>query len=186
MKIPLIVLFLFFLMCSFGQSVNRYIKSTYKYKADIDKKLSTKKLVLEEYPERSLYGGALAGYYFDHKLVLIKTDLNVAFSTTEMSYYVRSDTLLFVSEITIQIKEPDNIEEYLKEHTDKNNHTDFSRLPLNIDENNIYYFQGGKIIDSQMKSFRKKIKMTEAMLMEKHKVILEFYRSHLEELGVSH
>jgi hypothetical protein len=181
MTIRLLIILFFLTTSVFGQNSSDK-KRVDKYKVDIDKKVKSNKLVLKNYPDRSMFGGVLTGYYLNSKLVLIKTDLAVAFSHSQRSYYVLNDSLIFVSERTTRIKEPDNFDEYIKEHTDKNNNTDLSKLPLEVDDDNIYYLNDGNITNCQLKSFNKKIAVMEDVGAEKNKMILQFYKAHLDEL----
>ncbi len=130
----------------------------------------------------SLYGGSLTGYYSDNKLVLITADHEVAYCSNEYSYYIKNDSLVFVTEQITKIKEPDNFDEYIKNHTDKSNNTDLSKLPLEINDDNQYYFHDDKIIACRMKSFKKKIIIVEDIVGEKNRMLVMFYKSHLDEL----
>ena len=138
MTTRLIIILFLLTSFSYGRPSDPDKKRIDKYIIDIDKKLKDKKLIAKKYPDRSFYGGSLTGYYLNNKLVLITAGNNVAYSSHQLTFYIMADTLVFVKEIMKQIKEPENIEP----HTDKNNNTDLSKLPLEVDDNNFYYIPG--------------------------------------------
>lgn len=154
-----------------------------KYKADIDIKLKSKKLTTKVYPEMSFYGGSLKGFYSNKKLVLIKSERSVEFSSTDLDLYIINDCVVFVTEQNSVVKQPEDMDDYIKKHTDKNNITDLSKLPLEVDDDNKYYLKGDKIVDLQMKSFKKEIRPMEDVVAEKNKMILEYYQSFIDELN---
>ena len=154
-----------------------------KYVSTIDKALARNELTEKTYPERSLYGGVLTGYYRDQNLVLIMTDLAVALSNCELCFYLENDSLVFVRESVSVIQEPDNLALYIESHTDKNGNTDLSKLPLSTDDENHYYFSENKIVGCKLTAFNKKYDATEAFISDKNSSILKYFSSFIDELG---
>jgi hypothetical protein len=134
----------------------------------------------------SARGGAVYGYYADTKLVLIKTRFNAEAGYHSIDFYVLNDTLVYAFEKQRQIKEPDSkddYETYIKKYSDKKGRIDFGKIPLSVCDDNVYYLSDNYIFHSQMKSFDKKTKIMEDVIADKNKMLIENYKSHLDELG---
>jgi hypothetical protein len=181
----LLILFTFLTSFAFCQTSDSDIKKIDSYKLNIDNKLTSKKLTEKFYPNMSALGGAVYGYYADKKLVLIKTQFNAEAGYHSIDFYILNDTLVYAFEKQRQIKEPDNKDDYdayIKKYSDKKGNIDFSKIPLSVCADNVYYLVDNHIIQSQMKSFGKKTKLMEDVIADKNSMLLRHYKSHLKEL----
>jgi hypothetical protein len=160
-----------------------------KYVATIDKSLMAEKLTPKVLTNMSRLGGFVIFYYSGKQLELIKTTYSGEFGYNSFDFYILNDSLVFVKEHGLFIKEPENPEEqdkydkYVKSHTDKNGKVNWKKYPFEKDDDNIYYINNNTIVDFKLKSFGKSKEAFEDDIARKNKEIIEHYKSHLEELN---
>lgn len=154
------------------------------YKKSIDRKRKKGVLVEKKYEKMSSLGGAVAGYYEHDKLILIQTCYNGESGNHAFDFYIRNDSLLFVTEIEKKFKEyqsEETYQNYANHHTDKTGHLDLSKMTAIITMDNYYYMNDTTITESHVKGYRKST-LTEDEVLEKNKIIIDHYRHHLHEL----
>ena len=127
-------------------------------------------------------GGPLRGYYLNDKLVLIKatSNANMYGGFTKRDFYVKGDSLLFVSEKAKYYMDPD--EKYEATHKDKNGDIDYSKLPVAILSDNKYYFSDSTIVNFQLKEFGKIKRPMEDEILEANQILFKKYKGHVIEL----
>lgn len=158
MRVYLYILLLISGMC-FSQ--NAPVKSTDKFVEMIDTHLKNGSLKQKELGHASVLGGTLTGYYLGKKLVFMRSSYGGPFGQFDHLFYLENDSLVFAIEKKIILKEPESTKEYeayenyVIFNTDKAGKTDLSKWPLLVNLNNTYYFDHGKIIKYQLKSFDK-------------------------------
>lgn len=116
MRLYLIILLLVCLTDNFAQS-----------NSDIDKKVNVidslfnkNALKSKEYPGRTMVG-SLNGYYYNDKLVLIKTLTDAEFGGTETMYYVDSSNLIKTFKMGVSFKDPAEWTNYYMSHKQNKN-----------------------------------------------------------------
>ena len=155
------------------------------YKKSVDKKFRTEKLVERKYTEVSRFGFKVKGYYENGKLILIKTRYDGGIGYHTFEYFIRNDSLLFVTEEEKNFKEFHSQEEFLAyegKHTDRRGNINLANLtPIDISDNQ-YYMQDTLMMDAYLKGYRKSKVATQEEIEEKNKIVLDHYRLHLLEL----
>lgn len=183
MKTKLIIFFLAIFSLSFSQNDLR--KKIDKYIVDIDKSVKAKKLQTKKLDRMSHVGGAVTGYYKGNKLILIKTSFNAEFGFRAYSYYIQNDSLVCVKEKALFVKEPKDekeLEEYNKTHTDKNGNVDYSKLPIETEDDSVYYFKNNVMIAYNANNYNSpSYNWTESKSL-KNDQLLENFKTHVNEL----
>ncbi|WP_317897364.1 hypothetical protein [Aurantibacillus circumpalustris] len=180
------IFFIFFTSQVFAQKVNT--KETDKYVDLINGFLKTNSLIKKQADSLSIYGGDLKAYYLKTKLVFIKSHHGGEFGYVDYTYYLSNDSLVFVNEKKVSLKEPitekeyGEYERYVIFHTDKKGNVDYSKWPLGTDINNDYYFKNNSVISFQLRNFNKPVKTSENEIIEAAKTLVSRYKVHLEEL----
>lgn len=129
----------------------------------------------------------MTGYYAGKELVLVHTDFGAEYGHTAYIFYLRHDSLLLVKEIKESLKfsndaDYDNFEVYCKSHTDAKGNTDLSGWPLEIDDDNSYYFRDTVIVSTKISSFKKAKTLSANEIKELNAGLLERLRIHYKEL----
>ena len=182
-----LTLFLIFIaaLC-FAQNVS--VKSTEKYLELINKHVENSSLKQKDLGSMSKLGGTVTGYYLNKKLVLITTSYGGQFGYIDHSFYMENDSLVYVNEKKIILKEPETekeyeaYEKYVIFNTDKNGKTDLTKWPLTVNISNAYYFGNGQIVKYRLKSFDKTVKPFENEIERAAKDLIYRYHTHCEEL----
>ena len=86
----------------------------------IDSLLNKGILKSKEYPGRTVVG-SLNGYYYNDKLVLIKTLTDGEYGGTETIYYVDNSILIKTFKMGVSFKDPNEWTKYFKSHKQNNN-----------------------------------------------------------------
>lgn len=159
-----------------------------RYAKQIDTQLQNKELSAKSLDYMSMPGGAVTGYYDGPKLVLIYTAYGAEYGYRSYSYYLRNDSLLLVQEVEAIWKlsgdeDHERFEVYRKEHTDTSGVTDLSGWPMEIDDNNRYYFRDTVITEAKILRFKKPEAAEKGEIAEKNKELLRRLRIHCGELG---
>ncbi len=159
-----------------------------RYAQHIDAKRQEKNLHAKSLDYMSMPGGAVTGYYDGAKLVLIYTAYGAEHGYSSYSYYLRHDSLLLVQEVKAFWKlstEEDyqRFEAYRETHTDSSGVTDLSGWPMEVDDDNRYYFRDTVIVDVKIKRFKKPKTATQEEIAETNKELLRRLRIHCGELG---
>jgi hypothetical protein len=182
----ILIFFIFFTNHVFAQKINT--KETDKYVDLINGFLKTNSLIKKQADSLSVYGGKVSAYYLKTKLVLIKSHHGGEFGYVDYAYYVSNDSLVFVNEKKVSLKEPITEKEYAEYeryvifHTDKKGNVDYSKWPLGTDINNDYYFKNNSIIQYKLRNFNKTVKAIQNEIEETTKTLINRYTGHLEEL----
>ena len=164
---------------------------TDKYVTQVNTFLKDNLLTKRVLDQKSSLGGDISGYYFKNKLQLIVSRLSSEFGFIEYSFYLEKDSLLFVNEKKVALKEPasekeySEYEKYVLFNTDKNGNTDLKKWPLTTDISNNYYLQNRKIVKYELKNFNKTVKASEGEIEEANKSIVERYLIHQEALKLN-
>jgi len=157
------------------------------YAQQIDARLKNKELSVKSLDHMSPTGGSVTGFYSGEKLVLMYTVYSAEHGYRAYSHYLRHDSLLLVREVQAMWKlstEEDYVrfEAYSKEHTDSSGVTDLSGWPMEIDDDNRYYFRDTAIVEAKLMSFKKPKPTTKEEIAEKNKDLLHRLRIHCGEL----
>ncbi len=163
-------------------------KASDKYVEQINTYLKDNSLKKKSLDHMSTVGGAVAGYYLNKKLVLITTNYGGAFSDIGFSFYILNDSIVFVNESKVVLKEPitekeySEYERYVIFHTDKQGNTDLTKWPLSTDIHNDYYFKNGTIVKYELRNFKKKFNPAGDHIAETTLDLLSRFKTHVEEL----
>ena len=182
----LIILFVCLCTASFAQSPIQ--RATDKYVESVNKFRNENALVKKQLEHKSLLGPEVAAYYLKKKLMLITTHYGGEFGYIDYSFYVENDSLLFVNEKKIILKEPQTekeysaYEKYVIFNTNKQGITDFSKWPLMVDLNNSYYIDNDSIIRYTLKNFSKPVKPIGNEIEESAKDLIYRFKTHLGEV----
>lgn len=158
-----------------------------RYAQQIDEQRENKTLTPKSLDHMSVPGGAVTGYYLDSKLVLIYTAYGAEHGYQSYSYYLRHDSLLLVQEAQVYWKlsteeDYERFEAYRLKHTDKEGVTDLSGWPMEVDDNNRYYFRDTVITEAKLLRFKKPEAAQKDKIAEKNKELLRRLRIHFGEL----
>jgi|GEM_PF-2578373 hypothetical protein len=158
-----------------------------RYVQQIDARLKSKELSAKSLDHMSATGGSVTGFYSDGRLALIYTVYSGEHGYRSYNYYLRHDSLLLVQETQVFWKlsteeDYERFEAYRQKHTDKEGVTDLSDWPMEIDDNNRYYFHDTVIVDFKIRSFKKARGATEDEIAETNKELLRRLRIHCKEL----
>lgn len=158
------------------------------YTQQIDKQRQNNTLTAKRLNYMSMPGGAVTGYYSGNKLVLIYTAYGGEQGYRCYNYYLRHDSLLLVHEVQAFWKlsgdeDYERFEAYREKHTDKEGVTDLSGWPMEIDDNNRYYFRDTVIAESKLLRFQKPRGPEKDEIAEANKELLRRLRIHCGELG---
>lgn len=82
---------------TFGQTVKFTESEIEKYVKSIDKLRTENKLVKISYPNMSLCGGGLDGYYLNEKLVLVDATYQAELGFSSKTYYIEQDNFLKIN-----------------------------------------------------------------------------------------
>lgn len=162
-------------------------KSTDKYVKQVNTFLKENVYTKKPLADKSPTGGTVTGYYLKNRLQLITAVKSDDFGFIEHSFYIEKDSLVFIKECTVVLKQPmsgkefEDYETYVLFNT-QNGTTDFSKWPLLTDIANTYYFQNSRIIKYQLKSFNKNVKPADSEIDESNKELVAHFLTHLEEL----
>jgi len=187
MRVSFLFIILNFLFSNFFAQTNA--RATDKYVEQINKYLNNKSLIKKDLDHMSVVGGMVAGYYLNKQLVFIKTNYGGSFSDISYSFYIQNDSIVYVEESKVVLKEPITEKEYAEYeryvifHTDKHGNTDLTKWPLSTDIHNAYYLKADKIIKYELKSFKKQLKPIENQLEETNADLLSRFKTHVEELS---
>jgi hypothetical protein len=182
---------IFILLFSFSgviSSQNSATKAIDKHVNQVNDFLKTKSLVKKQADSLSILGGVLTSYALKNKLLLIKSHHGGEFGYVDYSYYLKNDSLVFIDEKKVSLKEPvtekqyAEYERYVIFHTDKNGVVDYTQWPLGVNIHNTYYFKNNVIFKYELKNFKKIIKPEENEIQEINKNLLNRYETHLLEL----
>lgn len=118
--------FLFFFLLS--QTVFSQTETLDAKSKKIDSLFKVKALEEKVFPQMSLCGGSLKGYYFKSKLIFIHTIYSGAMGFTDTKWYIENGKLFKSVQFGFEYKEPENLDEYCKTHQTANHECDFSGL----------------------------------------------------------
>lgn len=183
-------LFLFVLLnlfCKPALAQNDAVKSTDKLIKQVNTFLKENALAKKTLDHKSTVGGAVNGYYLKNKLRLITARQQSEFGYIEYLFYVERDSLLFVNERKVMLKEPVNEKEYAEYEkyilfNTENGNTDFTKWPLTADISNDYYFLNRKVIKYRHKNFNKAVETNENEVEETARDLISRYMTHFNEL----
>ena len=183
------IFILFTFLCSVSSAQKNGIKTTDEYTNLINKKLENNLLKKKQADTLSAISGTVTGYYLKNNLALITTHHGGAFDYIDYSFYIKNDSLLFVTERKVSLKEPITEKEYAEYeryvifNTDKQGKTDFTKWPLTVDLNYTYYFQNSVIVKYELTDFNKPVKATENQVSETARNLISLFTTHVKELS---
>lgn len=159
-----------------------------RYAKQIDTQLQSKELSAKSLDHMSATGGSVTGFYSDGRLALIYTVYSGEHGYRSYNYYLRHDSLLLVQEAQVFWKlsteeDYERFEAYRQKHTDKEGVTDLSGWPMEIDDNNRYYFRDTVIAEARLLRFQKPRGPEKNEIAEANKELLRRLRIHCGELG---
>lgn len=181
----LVLAFTFLSFFSFAQTD---LKSTDNYVNLITTKWKGNSLTKKPLDRMSVLGGSVTGYYLKARLVLIVTHNGGEFGYLDHLFYIQDDSLLYVAETKVILKEPETekeyseYEKYLIFNTDKNGKTNLKKWPLTVDIQNTYYFDNNTVIKYELKNFDKPVAPAENEIEASTKDLIFRFASHQEEL----
>lgn len=161
--------------------------SAERYALQIDAQRQQNSLIAKSLDHMSATGGSVTGFYAGEKLVLIYTVYSAERGYHAFNYYLRHDSLLLVRELQAMWKlhseeDYERFDTYRIAHTDSSGVTDLSGWPMDIDDDNHYYFQDTVMVKAELKSFKKPQMAEKSELAEKNKDLLRRLRIHCGEL----
>lgn len=154
-----------------------------KYKTAIDSKIQKNIFTKKTIEKMTRMRGVLEVRSDASKLVFVSWHDEKEYGSQTYNFYIKNDTLILVTQKLYHAKEPEENEigVYKKKYF-KNNKIDFSKAPLIVAFDNVYYFKNNEIIKSYLKNFNKPKQEDPAQIQLANNAILEYYKLIRQEL----